>query len=63
MVELEQDNPDEVYVWVNDNLFIFSIFKFSLITDLNCTDNTIDFEYLDSPPSVLMEKYSLNKIS
>lgn len=37
VLELEQDNPNEVHVLVNDNILKFFIFEFAIIIDLNAS--------------------------
>lgn len=61
MLELQHENPHEIYVRFNDNILRFSIFEFAIIIDLKCSSNILDFEYPNSTPSVLMKKYFYEK--
>ncbi|PHU29501.1 hypothetical protein BC332_01594 [Capsicum chinense] len=57
MIEIEQPNQEEIYVFVKGQILRFSINEFSLITVLNCFGNVDDFKYEDSSPSWLMKRY------
>ncbi|KAF3671559.1 hypothetical protein FXO38_06534 [Capsicum annuum] len=59
MLEIEQPNQEEIYVFVKGQIFRFFIYEFALITDLKCFGNVDDFKYEDSSPSWLMKRYFL----
>lgn len=45
MLEVNQNNPCELHACVKRNILRFSIFEFSLLTDLNGTKNIKAFKY------------------
>ncbi|KAM3395580.1 hypothetical protein P3S68_004586 [Capsicum galapagoense] len=57
MLECKQDNPNEFHVYVKGTVLKFMIFKFALISGLNCASNIKNFQYPSSDGSVLMTKY------
>lgn len=60
MFEIEQDNSDEIHVYVKGTILKFSIFEFAFITGLKCTDNIEDYLYTESSKSILVDKYFFN---
>ncbi|PHU23151.1 hypothetical protein BC332_08258 [Capsicum chinense] len=57
MLEIQQDNKDELHVWVQGEILKFIMLDFAIITDLKCTDNIDDYMYTLSSKSSLMSKY------
>lgn len=57
MLDIQQNNQDELHIFVKGNFLRFSIFEFVLHTDLKYTDNIGDFQSQDSSPYILMQKY------
>ncbi|KAF3663141.1 hypothetical protein FXO37_12160 [Capsicum annuum] len=57
MLEIEQDNPNEIHIYVQGTILKFSILEFTIISRLKCTGNIEDHLYTESSKSVLMAKY------
>ncbi|PHU30503.1 hypothetical protein BC332_02596 [Capsicum chinense] len=57
VLEIQQDNKDELHVWVQGKILKFTIFEFAIITDLKCTSNIDDYIYASSSKSALISKY------
>ncbi|PHU14857.1 hypothetical protein BC332_16062 [Capsicum chinense] len=57
MLEIEQDNPNEIHIYVQGTILKFSILEFAIISELKCTENIEDHLYTESSKSVLMAKY------
>ncbi|PHU25786.1 hypothetical protein BC332_04118 [Capsicum chinense] len=57
MLEIEQPNQEGIHVFIEGQMFRFSINEFALITGLNCFGNIDDFKYEDSSTSELMKGY------
>ncbi|KAF3684607.1 hypothetical protein FXO38_00183 [Capsicum annuum] len=60
MLEIQQDNKDELYVWVQGEILKFTMLEFAIITDLKCTSNIDDYMYTSSSKSALMSSYFSN---
>ncbi|PHT43196.1 Cytochrome 85A1 [Capsicum baccatum] len=60
MLEIQQDNKDEIHVWVSWNILKFMMFKYAIITDLKCTGDIDEYMYTSSAKSALMSKYFPN---
>ncbi|KAF3684466.1 hypothetical protein FXO38_00253 [Capsicum annuum] len=57
MLEIQQDNKDELHVWVQGEILKFTMLEFAIITGLKCTDNIDDYMYTSSSKSVLISRY------
>ncbi|KAM3221116.1 hypothetical protein P3L10_020384 [Capsicum annuum] len=57
MLEIQQDNKDELHVWVQGKILIFTMLEFAIISGLKCTDNIDDYMYTSSSKSALMSRY------
>ncbi|KAM3235977.1 hypothetical protein P3L10_016014 [Capsicum annuum] len=57
ILEIQQDNKDELHVWVQGEIFKFTMLEFSIISGLKCTDNIDDYMYNSSSKSMLMSRY------
>ncbi|KAM3397861.1 hypothetical protein P3S68_001375 [Capsicum galapagoense] len=60
MLEIQQDNKDEIHVWVQGEILKFTMLEFSIITGLKCTNNIDDYIYISSSKSALISKYFSN---
>ncbi|PHU12611.1 hypothetical protein BC332_19541 [Capsicum chinense] len=54
MLEIQQDNKDELHVWVQGEILKFTMLEFAIITGLKCTNNIDDYMYTSSSKSALM---------
>ncbi|PHU15952.1 hypothetical protein BC332_17157 [Capsicum chinense] len=62
MLEIQQDNKDELHVWVEGKILKFTMLEFAIIIGLKCTGNIDDYMHTSSSKSVLMSRYfSYNK--
>ncbi|PHU06786.1 hypothetical protein BC332_23275 [Capsicum chinense] len=57
MLEIQQDNKDELHVWVQGEILKFTMLEFTIISGLKCTDNIDDYMYTSSSKSALMSRY------
>ncbi|KAM3326733.1 hypothetical protein P3S67_001859 [Capsicum chacoense] len=57
MLELEQENSNEIHVYMQEIILKFTITEISLISRLKCTGNIEEHLYTQSSKSVLMAKY------
>ncbi|PHT99682.1 hypothetical protein BC332_29470 [Capsicum chinense] len=57
MLEIQQDNKDELHVWVQGEILIFTMLEFAIISGLKCTGNIDDYMYTSSSKSTLMSRY------
>ncbi|KAM3397583.1 hypothetical protein P3S68_001096 [Capsicum galapagoense] len=57
MLEIQQDNKDELHVWVQGEILKFTMLEFAIITGLKCTGNIDDYMYTSSSKSALMSRY------
>ncbi|KAM3380086.1 hypothetical protein P3S68_005659 [Capsicum galapagoense] len=62
MLEIQQDNKDELHVWVQGEILKFTMLEFAIISGLKCTGNIDDYMYASSSKSVLMSRYFFNNI-
>ncbi|KAF3683098.1 hypothetical protein FXO38_00927 [Capsicum annuum] len=62
MLEIQQDNKDELHVWVQGEILKFTMLEFAIISDLKCTGNIDDYMYTSSSKSALMSRYFFNNI-
>ncbi|KAM3343950.1 hypothetical protein P3S68_026040 [Capsicum galapagoense] len=60
MLEIQQDNKDELHVWVQGEILKFIILEFTIISGLKCTGNIDDYMYTSSSKSALMSRYFTN---
>ncbi|PHU25237.1 hypothetical protein BC332_03569 [Capsicum chinense] len=60
MLKIQQDNKDELHVWVQGEILIFTMLEFVIISGLKCTGNINDYMYTSSSKSVLMLRYFLD---
>ncbi|KAG5621216.1 hypothetical protein H5410_006434 [Solanum commersonii] len=67
LLELEQDNSKMLHIrHANEGILKFGIIEFAIITSLKYKGNTKDFEYPESTPCRLFQKYfssAVNSIS
>ncbi|PHU28396.1 hypothetical protein BC332_00489 [Capsicum chinense] len=57
MLEIQQDNKDELHIWVQGEILKFTMLEFAIITGLKCTGNIDDYMYTSSSKSALMSRY------
>ncbi|PHU28411.1 hypothetical protein BC332_00504 [Capsicum chinense] len=57
MLKIQQDNKDELHVWVQAEILKFTMLEFAIITGLKCTDNIDDYMYTSSSKSTLISRY------
>ncbi|PHU28762.1 hypothetical protein BC332_00855 [Capsicum chinense] len=57
MLTIQQDNKDELHVWVQGEILKFTMLEFVIIIGLKCTDNIDDYMYTSSSKSALISKY------
>ncbi|KAF3668286.1 hypothetical protein FXO38_08158 [Capsicum annuum] len=57
MLKIQQDNKDELHVWVQEEILKFTMLEFAIITGLKCTDNIDAYMYTSSSKSALMLRY------
>ncbi|KAM3343724.1 hypothetical protein P3S68_025814 [Capsicum galapagoense] len=57
MLEIQQDNKDELHVWVQGKVLKFTMLEFVIITGLKCTGNIDDYMYTSLSKSALMSRY------
>ncbi|PHU04477.1 hypothetical protein BC332_25299 [Capsicum chinense] len=57
MLEIQQDNKDELHVWVQGEILKFTILEFAIISGLKCIGNIDDYMYTSSSKSALMSRY------
>ncbi|KAM3265660.1 hypothetical protein P3L10_002654 [Capsicum annuum] len=57
ILEIQQDNKNEIYVWVKGEILKFTMLEFVIITGLKCTDNIDDYINISSSKSALMSRY------
>ncbi|KAM3285407.1 hypothetical protein P3S67_024206 [Capsicum chacoense] len=57
MSEIQQDNTDELHVWVQGEILKFTMLEFAIISCLKCIDNIDDYMYTSSSKSALMSRY------
>ncbi|KAM3308481.1 hypothetical protein P3S67_010225 [Capsicum chacoense] len=60
MLEIEQDNSNEIHIYVQETILKFCILEFAIISGLKYTRNIEDHLYTESSKSVLMAKYFPN---
>ncbi|PHU13779.1 hypothetical protein BC332_14984 [Capsicum chinense] len=60
MLEIQQDNKDELHVWVQGEILKFTMLEFIIISGLKCTGNIDDYMYTSSSKSALMSRYFSN---
>ncbi|XP_047266826.1 uncharacterized protein LOC107869360 [Capsicum annuum] len=53
----ENDNKNELHVWVQEEILKFTMLNFAIISDLKCTGNIDDYMYTSSSKSALMSRY------
>ncbi|PHT48477.1 hypothetical protein CQW23_12685 [Capsicum baccatum] len=56
MLEIQQENKDELHVWVQGEILKFTMLEFFIISGLKCTDNIDDYMYTSSSKSTLMSR-------
>ncbi|KAM3356135.1 hypothetical protein P3S68_022849 [Capsicum galapagoense] len=56
MLEIQQDNKEELHVWVQGEILKFTMLEFSIIRGLKCTGNIGDYMYTLSSKSTLMSR-------
>ncbi|PHU10076.1 hypothetical protein BC332_21936 [Capsicum chinense] len=56
MLEIQQDNKDELHVWVQGEILKFTMLEFAIISGLKCTDSIDDYMYTSSSKSALMSR-------
>ncbi|KAM3220005.1 hypothetical protein P3L10_024536 [Capsicum annuum] len=62
MLGIQQDNKNELHVWVQGEILKFTMLEFAIINGLKCTDNIDNYMYTSSSKSALMSRYfSYNK--
>ncbi|KAF3685593.1 hypothetical protein FXO37_00463 [Capsicum annuum] len=61
--KIEQENQEEMHVFVKGNILKFFIYEFALIAGLKYFGNVEDFRYDDSSSSRLMRRYFLQSIN
>ncbi|KAF3675116.1 hypothetical protein FXO38_04889 [Capsicum annuum] len=54
MLEIQQDNKEELHVWVQGEILKFTMLEFSIIRGLKCNGNIDDYMYTSSSKSTLM---------
>ncbi|KAF3653166.1 hypothetical protein FXO38_15768 [Capsicum annuum] len=59
MQEIQQDNKDKIYVWMQGNILKLTMLEFSIITVLKYTGDIDEYMYTSSTKSSLMSKYFL----
>ncbi|KAM3219528.1 hypothetical protein P3L10_024059 [Capsicum annuum] len=57
MLEIQQDNKDELHVWVQGEILKVTMFEFAIITSLKCIGNIDDYMYTSSSKSALISRY------
>ncbi|PHU02581.1 hypothetical protein BC332_27832 [Capsicum chinense] len=57
ILEIQQDNKDELHVWVHGKILIFTMLEFAIISGLKCIGNIDDYMYTSSSKSTLMSRY------
>ncbi|XP_016567625.1 uncharacterized protein LOC107865954 [Capsicum annuum] len=57
MLEIQQDNKDELHVWVQGEILKFTMLEFAIISGLKCTGNIDDYMYTSSSKLALMSRY------
>ncbi|PHT30032.1 hypothetical protein CQW23_30421 [Capsicum baccatum] len=57
ILEIQQDNKDELHVWVQGEILKFTVLEFAIISGLKCTDNIDHYMYTSSSKSALMSRY------
>ncbi|PHT67973.1 hypothetical protein T459_27460 [Capsicum annuum] len=56
MLEIQQDNKDELHVWVEGEILKFTMLEFAIIIGLKFTNNIDDYMYTSSSKSTLMSR-------
>ncbi|PHU10220.1 hypothetical protein BC332_22080 [Capsicum chinense] len=57
MLEIQQDNKDELHVWVQGKILKVTMLEFAIITSLKCIGNIDDYMYTSSSKSALISRY------
>ncbi|KAF3671470.1 putative hyoscyamine 6-dioxygenase-like [Capsicum annuum] len=63
MLEIQQDNKDEIHVWVQGDILKFMMLEFSIIIGLKCIGNIDEYMYTSLLKSSLRSKYFPNTIA
>ncbi|KAM3380433.1 hypothetical protein P3S68_006006 [Capsicum galapagoense] len=57
MLEIQEDNPEKIHVFVQETILNFSIIKYAIISGLKCSGSIEEHLFFGSSKSTLMAKY------